>query len=272
MNGPTTEMRGVSEESEYMHSHFSKIAAAYRGLRTTDVAPIRFIVEQLVDYPAITAADIGCGAGRYDLLLFRHLSNLRLTCIDMNSEMLAQLSRHLAENGIQDFETRVASVEEMRIDDESLDCVFTFNAVHHFDFPTFLCKAGRAVRKNGEIFVYTRTPDQNSRSIWGQHFPDFCSKERRLFDQEQMEAWVHEAEGLRLITVKTFRYRRTSSLDRLLAQVSGKHYSTFSLYTEEELERAFGAFEADVKRRFKRSEMVEWYDENVMLQIRRKDT
>jgi ubiquinone/menaquinone biosynthesis C-methylase UbiE len=262
----------MGEESERMYGHFSAIATAYRGLRTTDMAPVRFIAEQLVDYPAITAADIGCGAGRYDLLLFRHLSNLRLICIDMNSEMLAQLSRHLAENGIQDFETLVAGVEEMRIDDASLDCVFTFNAVHHFDFPTFLSKAGRAIRKNGEIFIYTRTPDQNSRSIWGQHFPDFCSKERRLFDQEQMETWVDEAEGLRLITVKTFRYRRTSSPDRLLAQVLGKHYSTFSLYTEEEFERALGAFEAELKRRVRRSERVEWYDENVMLRIRRTDT
>lgn len=262
----------MSDGSERMYGHFAEIATVYRDLRTTDAAPIRFIAEQLAAYPAITAADIGCGDGRYDLLLFRHLSNLRLTCIDVNPEMLARLSRHFAEDGIQDFETRVASVEEMRIDDESLDCVFTFNAVHHFDFPTFLSKAGRAIRKNGEIFIYTRTPDQNSRSIWGRHFPDFCSKERRLFDQEQMEAWVHETDGLRLFTAKAFRYRRTSSLERLLAQASGRHYSTFSLYTGEEFERALGLFEAEMKRRFKRSEGVSWTDENLMLQIRRTDT
>jgi hypothetical protein len=87
-----------------------------------------------------------------------------------------------------------------------------------------------------------------------------------------MEAWIHETEDLRLIAIKTFRYRRISSLDRLLAQVSGKHYSTFSLYTDEELERAFGAFEAELKHRFEHSERVEWHDENVLLQIRRTDT
>ena len=258
----------MTEESERMHGHFSEVAAGYRELRTTDMAPIQYIAEQLTNYPSIAAADIGCGAGRYDLLLFRHLSNLRLNCIDVNPEMLAQLSRHLTGNGITDFETCAASVEEMRIDDRSLDCVLTFNAVHHFDVPAFLSKAGKAIRENGQIFIYTRTPELNSRSIWGQCFPDFCAKERRLFDQKQMETWIHEAEDLRLIAVKTFRFHRTSGLDRLLAQATGKHYSTFTLYTEGEFKRALGEFEAEVKRRLETSERVEWHDENVMYQVR----
>ena len=233
-----------------MAEHFSVIAGHYRDVRTTDEEPVRFIRDALAGRAAIAAADIGCGDGRYDLLLFRHLPNLHLACVDGSREMLAKLSGYLAGEGIADFETINASVEEMAFEDESLDCVFTFNAVHHFDFPLFLAKAGRAIRKDGQIFIYTRTPDQNAGSVWGRHFPGFREKETRLYRLEEMERWIGETGRLTLIAAKTFRYARTSSLKRLLAQARSRHYSTFSLYTEEEFEEACNAFENTIRRRF----------------------
>ncbi len=254
-----------------MHDHFAKIAEIYREVRTTDEAPILYIRDELAHRDAVTAADIGCGTGRFDLLLFRHLPNLLLACIDMSREMLAQLSQYLAGNGVRDFETIAASVEEMAIEDESLDCVFTFNAVHHFDFPTFIAKAGCAIRADGQIFVYTRTPDQNAGSVWGKHFPGFREKETRLYRLEEMERWIGETGRLTLIAAKTFRYARTSSLERLLAQARSRHYSTFSLYAEEEFEEACSAFDKTLRRRFDDPGRVEWHDENILLQIGRVD-
>ena len=67
-----------------MHGHFAKVAGVYRELRTTDEEPILHIRDHLAGRPAVTAADIGCGAGRYDLLLFRHLPNLCLACLDVS--------------------------------------------------------------------------------------------------------------------------------------------------------------------------------------------
>ena len=253
-----------------MQGHFAKLAGVYRDMRTTDEDPIRHIGDQLAGRPAVTAADIGCGAGRYDLLLFRHLPNLRLACLDVSREMLAQLSLHLDRNGIKDFKTINASVEEMEFEDQSLDCVFTFNAVHHFDFPLFLAKAGRAISKDGLIFIYTRTPDQNAGSVWGRHFPGFREKETRLYRREEMEGWVGESGGLRMVAVKTFRYARSSSLERLLEQARSRHYSTFSLYGEAEFEKACQTFEAAVLRQFGDPAKIAWHDQNILLQIGRK--
>ena len=254
-----------------MQGHFAKVAGVYREMRTTDEEPILHIRDQLAGRPAVTAADIGCGAGRYDLLLFRHLPNLRLACLDVSREMLAQLSRHLDRNGIHDFETINASVEEMAFEDESLDCVFTFNAVHHFDFPLFLAKAGRAIRKDGLIFIYTRTPDQNAGSVWGWHFPGFREKETRLYRLKEMEGWIGETGGLRMIAARTFRYARTSSLERLLEQARSRHYSTFSLYAEAEFEKACQTFEDSVRHQFGDPAKVAWHDQNILLQIGRTD-
>ena len=249
--------------------HFAKVAGVYRDVRTTDEKPILYIRNQLAGRTAVTAADIGCGAGRYDLLLFRHLPNLHLTCFDASVEMLTELSRYLDRYGIRDFETINASVEEQVFEDESLDCVFTFNAVHHFDFPLFLAKAGRTIREDGVIFVYTRTPEQNAASVWGRYFPGFCDKETRLYRKEEMERWIAEDEQLRMITAKTFRYARTSSLEGLLEQARNRHYSTFSLYSEAEFEKACQAFEASVRYQFGDSDEVAWHDQNILLQIGR---
>ncbi len=185
--------------------------------------------------------------------------------------MLDQLPRHLDQNGIHDFETINASVEEMAFADESLDCVFTFNAVHHFDFPLFLAKAGRAIRKDGLIFIYTRTPDQNAGSVWGRNFPGFREKETRLYRLQEMEGWIGETGRLRMIAARTFRYARTSSLQRLLEQARNRHYSTFSLYAEAEFEKASQTFKDAVRRQFDDPARVAWHDQNILLQIGRTD-
>ncbi len=52
-----------------MQGHFATVAGVYREMRTTDEEPILHIRDQLSGRPAVTAADIGCGAGRYDHLL-----------------------------------------------------------------------------------------------------------------------------------------------------------------------------------------------------------
>jgi len=65
-----------------MYDHFSNVASHYRQVRTTDMEHIAFIKESLSRRTQIKAADIGCGAGRYDLILFQRIKNLHLTCIE----------------------------------------------------------------------------------------------------------------------------------------------------------------------------------------------
>lgn len=86
-----------------IHNHFSKVASIYRRIRTTDVEPIAFIGKTLGKLPEVKASDIGCGAGRYDLLLFQYINNLHLTCIDINEHMLEKVSEYLRSKGINNF-------------------------------------------------------------------------------------------------------------------------------------------------------------------------
>ncbi len=118
----------MSAEQQKMYGHFSKIATSYKNIRITNIEPILFIKKKLKDLDKIKAADIGCGAGRYDLLFFKYLNNLHLICIDINESMLSETSKYLKSNGITNFKTMKADVNDIQLEDDSMDCIFTFNA------------------------------------------------------------------------------------------------------------------------------------------------
>ncbi len=165
--------------------HFSRIARIYRKVRTTDFEPVFFIRNRLKSAGEIVAADVGCGDGRYGLELLRHLENLRhLYCVDPSKGMLKQVEKHGRRYGLRNFETKVGLADDLPLGDKSLDCVFSFNAVHLFDLRRFLLESLRVLREGGTLFVYTRTKSQNAQSIWGRYFPQFKEKEIRLYDTE----------------------------------------------------------------------------------------
>ena len=209
-------------------------------------------------------------AGRYDLLLYQHITKLHLTCIDINADMLNNVSDYLISNGVEHFKTIKADANDIPLDNNSMNCIFTFNAVHHFDFAMFLEKSASALKKDGRIFIYTRLRSQNAGSIWGRYFPFFSEKETRLYELEEMKGWVQSIDTLNLETVKPFKYRRLSTMERLMEQVRAKHYSTFSLYEEDELDETLETFQSTIRAQFQDTNRIEWFDENILLVLQKK--
>ena len=252
-----------------MHDHFSEVAASYNELRTTDPEPVQFISDILGKRRSLRAIDVACGGGRYSLLLCQSLPGLELILNDVNASMLAQAARHLSENGITRFSSIQADIAHLALPDGGLDAAFVFNAVHLFDATLLVEKIARALRAGGYLFIYTRLSSHNAESIWGRHFPGFAEKEDRLYSLDDIESWADEANGLTPPSVHRFRYRRRATLARLLSQARRKHYSTFSLYTPAELDRALAEFERNLRASFKDPQRIEWSDENVMIVFRK---
>ena len=253
-----------------MHDHFSRVASYYREVRTTDVEPVTFVGETFKERSPIKAADVGCGAGRYDGLLFKYLKNLHLTCIDINESMLGQLSDYLELRGITDFKTIKADAENIPLEERSMDCVLSFNAIHHFDFTNFIKKAAQVIKKDGKIFIYTRLRTQNARSVWGKHFPLFAKKEKRLYELNEIKRGIQGVGSLSLETVKTFRYKRTATLQNLVEKANARHYSTFSLYDEDEWDNELEGFQENIRNWFQDTKQINWFDENIMLVMKLK--
>ena len=162
--------------------HFERVAAVYESLRTTDEAPVRAIGQLLPDRP-VTGLDIGCGTGRYSRLLRALLpEGSRLVVSDVSAAMLAQLKagNHGHARGVVPL---LAAAEELPLRTASLDVVTAFNCVHHFDLGRFLTAAARVLAPGGQLFIYTRTPQQNARTIWGRYFPGFTEHEQRLHSE-----------------------------------------------------------------------------------------
>ena len=252
-----------------MDRHFTQVSSVYRAVRTTDREPIDLIAKELEDLPHPKGADIGCGAGRYDLLMYKTIPGLHLTCVDANPDMLKEAHDLLAANQIDAFELRQATVEALELEAGAYDFVTSFNAVHHFDLRCFLEKASDALVAHGHLLVYTRLPEQNARSIWGRYFPDFAETETRLFASSEIQQSIEDTAGLRFVGATRLRYRRQSTLERLVEQARGRHYSTFSLYDPEAFEKALAEFRRKVQSRF--ADVVEWHDENVLVHARRRD-
>ena len=251
-----------------MDEHFSQIADKYNDIRTTDYEPIEYLRDLLSKYERCVAVDIGCGPGRYALLLLQTMPQLHLTCLDRSRTMVAETKRLLHRANVNRFKIARADADDFPLDPNSVDVVFTFNAVHHFILPAFLREARRVLKKPGLIVIYTRLPCQNETSIWGKYFPDFNTVERRLYSLDTVEVAIRSIHGLALDTVKLFRYDRVSSLERLIEKARARHYSTFSLYKKERLEEGISEFRENVLRNFSDTKQIRWTDGNVLLIVK----
>ena len=191
-----------------MNRHFAEVSPIYRSVRTTDREPIERIARELQGLARPRGADVGCGAGRYVLLMFEAIPNLSLACIDASPAMLGQVDELLRANGIDDFETKCSTAESLELEPGRYDFVSTFNAVHHFDFPAFLRKSRQGLTEDGRLFVYTRLPEHNARSIWGRHFPGFAERETRLLTLGDIHGAIEDTPGLRFVGATCQRYHR----------------------------------------------------------------
>jgi len=239
--------------------HFERVATVYESLRTTDEAPVRKICQLLPDRP-VAGLDIGCGTGRYTQLLRALLpGGSLLVAGDVSAAMLAQLkaANRGHAGGVVPL---LAAAEQLPLRDASLDVVTAFNCVHHFDLGRFLTSVARVLAPGGQLFIYTRTPKQNARTIWGRYFPGFTEHEQRLHSQAAIRNAVRRTGGLKMVATQTFQHPRTSTAERLRAQAEGRHYSTFSLYTPQELRASIATFLARLP-----SAEVCWVDEHLLV-------
>ena len=248
------------------NNHFSKIASKYKKLRTTDVDHIKYIKNHLDKESEIDIADIGCGDGRYSLEILKSFKNCYLHCIDYNENMIKHLKRYLTENKFTNFCARAGDASKLPLENDSMDCITTFNAIHHFDLEKFFSEVYGSLKDDGRLFIYTRLRNQNYRSVWGKHFPLFADMENRLYELNELEEYVENAE-MNIESIRVFRHARTSTLGRLVHQAKNNHYSTFALYDEGTFDESLDIFQKNIQKNFNDLEQITWHDENILLEI-----
>jgi ubiquinone/menaquinone biosynthesis C-methylase UbiE len=226
----------------------------------------------LKSLPTVEALDIGCGTGRYTQSLCQHLQDKLsfIYGIDYCAKMLEQFDLYLAKDSIQVYNTIMASALYLPIRDESVNSIFTFNAIHHFALLEFLSETARILKDGGYLFIYTRLRSQNSRSVWGKFFPLFTSKETRLYEPDELKDTITKIPSLRLLKTRTFKFNRTSNLKRLCEQAMSGHYSTFDLYSHSDFKLALKQFHSNLLDYFNDPHDIQWVDENILLILQKR--
>jgi ubiquinone/menaquinone biosynthesis C-methylase UbiE len=231
--------------------HFARVAAVYDFVRNTDTDVVEEIVGRLPHRSGrLEIADVGCGTGRYSNVMAARLSgNLRMWCCDFNLAMLQECRQRMSGNYPgRPFRYSRVSANCLPFADGALDAIVSFNAVHHFDLERFVSESARVLRPGGLLAIYTRTPLQNARTIWGEHFPGFNHYENRLFPRERLERAIVSVPSLQLEDVREFTHYRIEPTDSLLHRARNFHYSTFSLYPPKEFTRALAEFAPRVSK------------------------
>ena len=249
------------------NSHFSKIASKYKNLRTTDFDHIQHIKNRMSKKSGVRIADVGCGDGRYSLELLKRLEgDCYLHCIDYNEDMIKHLKSYLMGNNILNFCARPGDANKLPLENDSMDYLVTFNAIHHFDIQRFLAEVHGCLKDDGIAFLYTRLRNQNSRNIWGQHFPLFAEMEDRLYEFEELQYAIKKAD-MKIIHTNVFGHNRTSSIDDLVKKAKNHHYSTFDLYGKSEFEKSLDMFKKNLANHFDDLQNIQWQDENILIEI-----
>ena len=168
---------------------------------------------------------------------------LRLFCCDRSREMVAASRVEMRPTSVPTLSLHCrASANELPFADATFHAVVTFNAVHHFDLDRFIAEAARVLRWDGILAIYTRTREQNARTVWGRHFPGFAERETRLPDREGLERAIGNVSLLRLEGILEFAHDQTESVTMLVERTRRRCYSTFTLYSEEEFTQAIATF------------------------------
>ena len=241
--------------------HFERVAAVYESLRTTDEAPVRTICQLLPDRP-VTGLDIGCGTGRYTRLLRALLPDgSRLAASDVSAAMLAQLKagNHGHAGGVVPL---LAAAEQLPLRTASLDVVTAFNCVHHFDLGRFLtCRRPGAGARRPAVHLHPHPAAERAHDL-GPLLPGLHRTRAAAAQPGRDPGRRQPDRRAQVVATQTFSHPRTSTAERLQAQAEGRHYSTFSLYTPQELRASIAAFLARLP-----SPEVCWVDEHLLVVV-----
>jgi hypothetical protein len=72
---------------------------------------------------------------------------------------------------------------------------------------------------------------------------------------------------LRIKSIESFKYKRIATLEQLIERARAKHYSTFCLYSPDELEEAVEGFAQKISKEFNDTDYVHWSDENTLITV-----
>jgi ubiquinone/menaquinone biosynthesis C-methylase UbiE len=258
--------------------HFTEVSSHYEKFRELDLRAVQIISEVLavaIDQrcPVVRLLDVGTGEGRYlgavSESLSASLANRVLSIgVDLSPAMLTQARVRNSHVGLG-AQYLVSASERLPFLTASCDAITCFNAVHHFELARFISEASRVLIPSGQLVLYTRTPEQNRHTIWGRYFPEFATRENKLYRRSDLQSALQADGAFDSISVQMIPWKITTSLSRLIEQVVHFHYSTFRLYSNDHLRAAIDTFQYRVHQAFSDMARITFTNDHMMVIAKR---
>ena len=148
----TTMRRVVKKRQDKMRSFFDSVA----GRLGKDYVPgksWKSLAEAFLRLmPPMLIADLGAGDGSFSLLLAQQAK--RVIAVDSSAKMIEFAREQAARHDVKNVEYRIGDMEEIPIDEASVDLVFFSQSLHHALHPErAIREAWRILRPDGRIVV-----------------------------------------------------------------------------------------------------------------------
>jgi len=142
----------LRKRRDKMRTHFDQLAGRL-GRQYVPGRSWKGLAEVLLQLlPPLIIADLGAGEGNLSQLLSQRAK--KVIAVD-NSERMAEYGRELARtHGVKNLEYRQGDLEDLPIEDASVDMAFFSQSLHHAQHPErAICEAFRILKPGGRIAI-----------------------------------------------------------------------------------------------------------------------
>ena len=202
--------RALHKRQDKMRAFFDSVA----GRLGRDYVPGRSwkaMAEALLRLlPPMVIADLGAGEGTFSLLLAERAT--QVIAVDSSAKMIEVSREQALRHGVQNVDYRLGDMEELPIDDSSVDLVFFSQSLHHALHPQrALQEAFRILSPAGRIVVLDLLKHrfEEAREIYADEWLGFSEAE--------LEAMLEKAGFTQLQTSVVHKEPETPHFQTLLA-------------------------------------------------------
>jgi len=148
----TSARRVVKKRQDKMRAFFDSVAGRHgkdyvpgKSWKSMAEALLRLMSPQII-------ADLGAGDGSFSLLLAQNAE--KVIAVDSSAKMIEFAREQARRNHVSNVEYRLGDMEELPIENASVDIVFFSQSLHHALHPDrAICEAARILKPGGRIAI-----------------------------------------------------------------------------------------------------------------------